>query len=158
MPIFAMLCRKKSPECRRIYPSKWDTDKREGALAKILVVDDQQGVRILLQMVFQEEGYKVRVAANGKEALNEVLCWHPHVVLMDLRTPLMDGLEALPRIKREAPETSVMVMSAYVEEDDVQELRRLGASDIICKPFDLDELKERVKALLPSWEKGKRAL
>ncbi|MBE3572754.1 MAG: response regulator [Moorella humiferrea] len=115
----------------------------------MLVVDDQRGVRTLLQLAFQEEGYQVATAVNGRDALRQVERWRPDVVLMDVRMPVMGGLETLPRIKTIAPQTAVIIMSAYVEVEAVDEIRRMGADDFIYKPFDLEELKAKVKAVLP---------
>ncbi|WXJ88098.1 Sporulation initiation phosphotransferase F [Moorella humiferrea] len=118
-------------------------------MARMLVVDDQRGVRTLLQLAFQEEGYQVATAVNGRDALRQVERWRPDVVLMDVRMPVMGGLETLPRIKTIAPQTAVIIMSAYVEVEAVDEIRRMGADDFIYKPFDLEELKAKVKAVLP---------
>jgi two-component system response regulator (stage 0 sporulation protein F) len=119
---------------------------------RILIVDDQRGVRALLQLAFQEEGYQVATAVNGKDALRQVERWRPDVVVMDVRMPIMSGLEALPRIKALAPQTAVIIMSAYVDGMALSEVWRLGASDFIYKPFDLDELKAKVKVALPDAE------
>lgn len=118
-------------------------------MARMLVVDDQRGVRTLLQLAFQEEGYQVATAVNGRDALRQVERWRPDVVVMDVRMPVMGGLETLPRIKTIAPQTAVIIMSAYVELEAVDEIRRMGADDFIYKPFDLEELKAKVKAVLP---------
>ncbi len=127
-------------------------------MPRILVVDDQHGVRVLLQLAFQEEGYQVATAVNGRDALRQVERWRPDVVVMDVRMPIMGGLEALPRIKSLAPRTAVIIMSAYVESDALPEVWRLGADDFIFKPFDLDELKTRVRRVLPATAPGCRKL
>ncbi|WP_406677010.1 response regulator [Neomoorella carbonis] len=121
-------------------------------MPRILIVDDQRGVRALLQLAFQEEGYQVATAVNGRDALRQVERWRPDVVVMDVRMPVMSGLEALPRIRALAPETAVIIMSAYVDGMAVAEVLRLGASDFIYKPFDLDELKAKVRVALPEAE------
>lgn len=118
-------------------------------MARMLVVDDQRGVRTLLQLAFQEEGYQVATAVNGREALRQVERLRPDVVVMDVRMPVMGGLETLPRIKTLAPQTAVIIMSAYVELEAVDEILGMGADDFIYKPFDLEELKAKVKAVLP---------
>jgi len=115
----------------------------------VLVVDDQNGVRTLLQLVFREEGYQVATAVNGREALRQVEQWHPDVVVMDVKMPVMGGLEALPWIKTMVPETAVIIMTAYVGEASLEEVWRLGADNFIYKPFDLEELKARVREALP---------
>jgi len=127
-------------------------------LPKILVVDDQDGVRSLLQLVFLEEGYQVVTAANGRDALHQVERWHPDLVLMDVKMPVMGGLEALPRVKALSPSTAVIIMTAYVEAASLQEVWLLGASDFIYKPFDLEELKAKVRQALSNVEPDNRKL
>lgn len=128
------------------------------ALPKILVVDDQDGVRSLLQLVFLEEGYQVVTAANGRDALQQVERWCPDLVVMDMKMPIMGGLEALPRIKTLSPSTAVIIMTAYVEAASLQEVWLLGASDFIYKPFDLEELKAKVQQALSNMEPDSRKL
>lgn len=118
-------------------------------MPNILIVDDQSGVRSLLRLVFQEEGYKVDTAINGLDALRKVEQWRPDIVLMDVEMPVMGGLEALSLIKSVAPKTAVIIMTAYVESSSLKEVWRLGASDFIYKPFDLEDLKAKVKKVLP---------
>lgn len=127
-------------------------------MPKVLIVDDQYGVRSLLQLVFQEEGYQVITAVNGRDALRQVERWRPEVVIMDIKMPIMGGLEALPRIKALAPATEVIIMTAYVEAASLAEVWRLGASDFIYKPFDLEELKGKVRELLAQEEPTCRKL
>ncbi|MDK2821661.1 MAG: two-component system, response regulator, stage 0 sporulation protein [Clostridia bacterium] len=122
---------------------------RTKGLPNILIVDDQSGVRSLLRLVFQEEGYKVDTAINGLDALRKVEQWRPDIVLMDVEMPVMGGLEALSLIKSVAPKTAVIIMTAYVESSSLKEVWRLGASDFIYKPFDLEDLKAKVKKVLP---------
>ncbi|BCV22720.1 response regulator [Moorella sp. Hama-1] len=118
-------------------------------MPRVLVVDDQHGVRALLQFLFREEGYQVATAVNGRQALRQVEQWHPDVVVMDIKMPVMGGLEALPRIKAISPETAVIIMTAYAGETSLEEVWRLGADNFIYKPFDLDELKALVREALP---------
>lgn len=127
-------------------------------MPRILIVDDQHSVRALLQLVFQEDGYQVATAINGRDALRQVERWRPDVVVMDVRMPVMGGLEALPRVKALVPQTAVILMSAYVDAATLPEVWRLGASDFIYKPFDLEELKAKVRALLPGEEPDCRKL
>lgn len=122
--------------------------KDEITVPKILVVDDQDGVRLLLQLVFMEEGYQVATAVNGCDALHQVENWSPDVVLMDVKMPVMGGLEALPQIVARSPSTAVIMMTAYAEEAFLKEIGLLGASDYIFKPFDLEELKAKVRQAL----------
>ncbi|MGI9953490.1 response regulator [Moorellaceae bacterium AZ2] len=115
---------------------------------KLLVVDDEAGVRLLLELLFREEGFQVAVAANGLQAIQQVKIFQPDVVVMDVKMPVMDGLEALPRIKASSPHTKVIIMTAYLEAANVKQLWERGASGFLVKPFDLEEIKAEVRRVL----------
>lgn len=108
---------------------------------KLLIVDDQNGIRILLVELFNSEGYQTYQAANGKMALAIVEQENPDLVLLDMKIPGMDGLEILRRIKKIRPETKVIMMTAYGELDMIKEARETGALTHFTKPFDIDELR-----------------
>ena len=111
---------------------------------KILVVDDQFGIRILLNEVLQKEGYDTYQAANGLQAL-EVLNDHvPDLVLLDMKIPGMDGIEILKRMKVLQPDIKVIIMTAYGEVDMIQEAMDLGAITHFAKPFDIDDIRKAV--------------
>lgn len=106
----------------------------------VLVVDDQPGLRQLLDIVISQAGHRVYTAQNGLEALEKVRSLRPQVVFMDVRMPLMDGLEALRRIKSIAPETKVVIMTAYISEHTVKQAIKDGAACCMAKPFDIKEV------------------
>ncbi|AWB42886.1 two-component system response regulator [Paenibacillus sp. CAA11] len=108
---------------------------------KVLIVDDQNGIRILLMEVFSSEGYQTFQAANGKLALEIVQKDNPDLVLLDMKIPGMDGLEILKHIKKVNPETKVIMMTAYGELDMIKEATELGALMHFTKPFDIDEMR-----------------
>ncbi|ANB59040.1 sporulation initiation phosphotransferase F [Anoxybacillus sp. B7M1] len=112
---------------------------------KLLIVDDQYGIRILLNEVFQREGYTTFQAANGIQALEIVQKHQPDLVLLDMKIPGMDGIEILKRIKAMNENIKVIIMTAYGELDMIQETKDLGAIMHFAKPFDIDELREAVK-------------
>ncbi|AYV68409.1 response regulator [Niallia circulans] len=112
---------------------------------KILIVDDQFGIRILLNEVFQKEGYKTFQAANGNQALEIVTRESPDLVLLDMKIPGMDGIEILKRMKKLNQDIRVIIMTAYGELDMIQEAKDLGALTHFAKPFDIDDLREAVK-------------
>jgi two-component system, response regulator, stage 0 sporulation protein F len=112
---------------------------------KILIVDDQYGIRILLNEVFQKEGYTTFQAANGVQALDIVQKHAPDLVLLDMKIPGMDGIEILKRIKEINQDIRVIIMTAYGELDMIQETKELGAIMHFAKPFDIDELRAAVK-------------
>ncbi len=108
---------------------------------KLLIVDDQAGIRILLSEVFGEEGYQTFLAPNGKKALAIVKEESPELVLLDMKIPGMDGLEILKRIKTINPGIKVIMMTAYGELDMIKEAEQSGALMHFTKPFDIDELR-----------------
>lgn len=107
----------------------------------ILVVDDQPGVRYLLDIVIKEIGHRVYTAQNGLEALEKVRSIKPDLVFMDVRMPLMGGLEALAKIKKNYPEIKVVIMTAYGSDDTIEQARKQGALCCLAKPFDVEDIK-----------------
>ncbi|TCP23004.1 two-component system response regulator (stage 0 sporulation protein F) [Scopulibacillus darangshiensis] len=117
--------------------------------SKILIVDDQFGIRILLNEIFQKEGYRTYTAANGVQALEIVEKQAPALVILDMKIPGMDGLEILKRIKMKTKEVKVIIMTAYGELDMIQEAVDHGAITHFSKPFDIDDILDAVKKECP---------
>jgi len=115
--------------------------------ARILVVDDQIGVRRLLFEAFNEEGYEVELAASGLEALEKAKAAIPDIILMDMKMPGMNGLEALQEIKKVRESIPVVMMTAYGELEIVAEAMKLGIQRYVTKPFDINELRDIVRDL-----------
>lgn len=115
---------------------------------KVLIVDDQYGIRVLLYEVFGKEGYETFQAANGKQALEIVKNESPDLVILDMKIPGMDGLEILKEIKKINTDIKVIMMTAYGELDMIKEATELGAITHFTKPFDIDELRLAVKSQL----------
>jgi two-component system response regulator (stage 0 sporulation protein F) len=114
---------------------------------KILIVDDQPGVRYLLDIVIKEAGHRVYTARNGLEAVEVARTSHPNLIFMDVRMPLMGGLEALSKIKAVIPETEVIIMTAYGSEKTVTQAMEGGALCCIAKPFDVEKIRELLDEL-----------
>ncbi len=114
----------------------------------ILVVDDQLGVRRLMQEAFQGEGYTVHTAANGGEALDKLGECQPGLILLDMKMPGLNGLETLREIKKRNPEQVVIMMTAYEELEVVAEAIKLGVKEYVTKPCDINELKALVAEAL----------
>ena len=108
--------------------------------ARILVVDDDEKMRQLLAKVLQRDGHEVATAANGVEALQVLRGQSLDIVLTDIRMPAMDGMELLAQILELAPETTVIIMTAFGTVDSAVEAMRSGAFDYISKPFKMDEV------------------
>jgi len=118
-------------------------------LKKLLIVDDQHGIRILLTELFMSEGYTTYQASNGKLALEIVKRESPELVLLDMKIPGMDGLEILKHIKEINPSIKVIMMTAYGELDMIKETTMNGALMHFTKPFDIDELRNAVNEQFP---------
>lgn len=112
---------------------------------KVLVVDDQYGIRVLLQEVLEREGYQMLLASNGEEALNLIGREHPDLVLLDMKIPGMDGIEILTNIRKLDEGLKVAMMTAYGELDLVKESAALDAIGHFTKPFDIDDVRSFVR-------------
>ncbi|QYR21574.1 response regulator [Paenibacillus sp. sptzw28] len=119
---------------------------------KVLIVDDQNGIRVLLMEVFSSEGYETFQASNGKLALEIVKNETPNLVLLDMKIPGMDGLEILKHIKAINKEIKVIMMTAYGELDMIKEATDHGALMHFTKPFDIDEMRMAVNLQLHGGE------
>ena len=114
---------------------------------QVLVVDDNADIRALVSEFLADEGYEVRAATNGRDALAVLASWRPDVILLDLMMPEMDGWAFLATQQRhlELVRIPVIVMSASYN------LRggtgRIAATDIVAKPFAIDQLLAKVAAL-----------
>lgn len=114
-------------------------------MKKILVVDDQYGIRVLLCEILQKDGYQMHDAANGVQALKIVEKEQPDLVLLDMKIPGMDGLEILKHIKEDHPQINVIMMTAYGELNLINEAMSLGAITHFAKPFDIDDIRAVIK-------------
>lgn len=123
----------------------YDIERLREMDGKILIVDDQYGIRVLLHEVFQKEGYQTFQAANGFQALDIVNKDCPDLVVLDMKIPGMDGIEILKRIKSINKDIKVILMTAYGELDMIQEAKDLGALMHFAKPFDIDEIRKVVR-------------
>jgi two-component system response regulator HydG len=101
----------------------------------VLVVDDEQGIRESLKRMLERQDYKVLLAANGKEGLDQLREHRVNVVLTDLRMPGMDGMDLLKAARTVAPDTEVIMMTAYGTVDAAVDAMREGAYDFITKPL-----------------------
>ena len=112
----------------------------------ILVVDDDDAIRSLLQEELEDEGYKVLIATNARDALKMVAAEPLDLVILDIRMPGMDGLEALPRILGIKEGLPVILNTAYSQ---YQESFMSWAADAyVVKSSDLTELKEKIRELI----------
>jgi two-component system NtrC family response regulator len=116
--------------------------------AKILIIDDDNSLRRVLEYNLQEEGYEVQAAASGEEGLYLFGQSQPNLVITDMKMSGMDGMMVLKSIKECSPETLVIIITAFGTVDVAVEAMKSGAYDYITKPFNRDGLKMTVKKAL----------
>ena len=112
----------------------------------ILVVDDDDAIRMLIEMEFTEEGYRVLTASNAQDALKMVETEDLDLVILDIRMPGMDGLEALPRMLGLKEGLKVILNTAYSQYQD--SFMSWAADAYVVKSSDLTELKEKIRELV----------
>jgi two-component system response regulator PilR (NtrC family) len=110
----------------------------------VLVVDDEESMRLFLSVMLEKEGYRVTTAANGAVAYDLFSQESFDLILEDLKMPGMDGIELLQKLKKTDPEVLVIIMTAYSTWNSAVEAMRLGAYDYIKKPFDNRDIKATV--------------
>src|ERR1051325_7895641 len=109
-------------------------------MRRVLVVDDEENLRLVVRSFLKRDGYEVEVAASGEEALALVDTFGPDVILTDVRMPKMGGIDLLATLKAKGIEATVIVMSAYGNVDLALEAIKAGAYDYIQKPFKAEEV------------------
>lgn len=122
-------------------------------MAKLLIVDDDPAVRASLDRALRVQGYEVISASDGLEGLELLRSEHPDLVVLDVMMPRLDGLEACRRLRAEGFETPVLILTAREEISDRVEGLDAGADDYLVKPFALEELLARLRALLRRQER-----
>jgi two-component system response regulator MprA len=114
---------------------------------RVLIIEDDEGIVRVLRRALTYEGYQVETALDGESGLAQAREWRPDLVILDLMLPGMDGLEVTQRLRTEGNIPILMLTAKDTITDRVQGLDA-GADDYMTKPFDLDELLARVRALL----------
>ncbi len=115
-------------------------------MATLLIVDDEANQRRLYQEELSDEGYTIKLAENGKEALESIAAMPPDLVVLDIRMPVMDGLEALGKIIGKERNIPVIIHSAYSSYKD--DFISWAADDFVVKSADLTGLKKKIRELL----------
>ena len=111
-------------------------------MARILVVDDEHEVCDMLKKFLTKRGHEVYTALNGEDSLSVVKEERPHIVLLDIRMPKMNGIECLKHIKEIDKEVGVIMITAVKEEEIGKQAMELGAFDYITKPLSLKYLED----------------
>ncbi|MFC5648473.1 response regulator [Paenibacillus solisilvae] len=118
----------------------------------VLIVDDQSAIRMLMRELFELEQVTVYEAPHGKAAI-EMVQHHPiDFILLDLKMPDMDGIEALREIRKVDTEVMVVMITAYGDPDKLEAARQLGVQAFFTKPFDIDHVKNHVMGILNKQE------
>ncbi|MAT43041.1 MAG: DNA-binding response regulator [Anaerolineaceae bacterium] len=115
--------------------------------AKILIVDDEPGIRNLISAYLRKEGYQIYEADDGLKALQAARSFKPDIILLDIMLPGLDGLEVLSHLRRES-DVYVILLTAKNEETDKVIGLSVGGDDYLTKPFSPRELVARIKAVL----------
>ena len=115
---------------------------------RVLVVDDELSMREFISILLEREGYQAVSAANAGEALEQLRSGMFDLVISDVQMPGLNGIELLSRIKESAPETAVLMMTAFSAAEQAVEAMKLGAYDYISKPFKVEEAKQLIRNAL----------
>lgn len=120
-------------------------------MQRILIMEDDEQIQLMLKGALEDEGYEVRVTSNGKEGLQ---CWHKEpfdLVITDLVMPEKEGLETIQELRRESPTTKIIAMSGGLRNNGIDILdmaKKLGANRILGKPVSLPEFLKSVEEML----------
>ena len=117
-------------------------------LAKVLIVDDEKGVRDLLQSFLKTTGYQAIMASSGEEAIELAKSESPNAILLDVKMPGIDGIETCRRLRAEEQTRYIPVIMVTAFGTTETEATNAGADDLINKPFNLTDLAVRVKSLI----------
>jgi len=124
------------------------------AKVDILVVDDEEVMRELLEDVLALEGFSVATAEDGKAALLRVKECHPSLVISDIKMPRMNGFELLKALKERYPNLRVIIMTGYSDDFTVRDALRLNADEYIIKPFNTKDIMAVVKSVMTDLEQS----
>ena len=119
----------------------------EDGVSILLVVDDEEGMRETLTDILEEFGFDVDSARDGREAVDRVSERDYDLLLMDIKMPEMDGVEALTKIKSFSPQIPIIMMTAYADSSAVEEAREQGAEAVVYKPLDMGSLLAMIREL-----------
>jgi DNA-binding NtrC family response regulator len=116
--------------------------------SSILVVDDEDALRTVLSGELTNEGYDVRTAADGDEAIGELQKNLFDLVLLDIKMPRMNGFEVLKFVKEKHGKTKVVMLTGFADLKNAIESKKLGADDFVSKPYDLVDLLTTIERVL----------
>jgi len=117
-------------------------------VARILVIEDEEAVRLVVTKLLTRQGHEVTTAENGDEGIAKVRAGNVDLVLTDIIMPNKEGLETITEIKRTVPGIPIIAMSGYWGKPYLEAARKLGARGVLCKPFTGKDLETTIKAAL----------
>jgi len=117
---------------------------------RILVVDDEESLRLSLKFKLKSAGFDVETAADGDEALEKLKAMPAEVVLLDINMPRMSGIEALTIIRQKFPQTDAIMLTGFADFSTAIECLKIGAKDYLVKPVETTELVTRLRSLVRS--------
>lgn len=118
-------------------------------MAKFLIVDDSRTARKILKQILEELGHEiVGEAVNGEEGVAQYKELKPDLTTMDITMPIIDGIEALRQIRAYDPEAKVIMVSAAGQKHKVLEAMKAGAAEFLTKPFEEEEIEERIRSIV----------
>ena len=135
-----------------------DSATRPATQTRVLVVDDQESITDLIGTALRYEGFTVEIASTGRGALAGIAKFHPHLVILDVMLPDLDGFEVHRRVTVDGIDVPILFLTARDAVEDKVRGLTLGADDYVTKPFSLEELIARVRAVLRRSSGAGRAL
>ena len=114
----------------------------------ILVIDDDESLRDTIGLMLEKEGFRPILTSDGMAGLEQAFASNPHLILVDLRMPGLNGVDVCKRLRASGSKTPVIVLSALGDEIDKVLLLEIGADDYVVKPFGTRELLARIRAVL----------
>ncbi|ABP54581.1 response regulator receiver [Salinispora tropica CNB-440] len=132
----------------QVAPARVDLRRPDGQPVRVLVVDDESTLADLLSMALRYEGWQVRTAGNGMAALSAARQFQPDAVVLDVMLPDLDGFAVLRRLREVAPTVPVLFLTARDAVEDRVAGLTVGGDDYVTKPFSLEEVIARLRALL----------
>lgn len=119
---------------------------------KILIVDDEPNIVIPLEFLMEQNGYDVKVAVNGEEAIEAVESFKPDLILLDIMLPGIDGYEVCQKVRQnpKLPDTKIIFLSALARDIDIAKGMGLSANGFITKPFSISDVVDTVKKFMES--------
>src|SRR3954471_3615114 len=125
---------------------------------RLMVVDDEPGVVAIIDRFSNQLGFEVVSQTSGSGAIEELPIVKPHVVLVDLRMPEIDGMDVLRAVRAADSECAVVLMTAHASIDSAVEAVKLGALDYLTKPFDFDRLRDVLTTVIKNIERRERLM